>query len=356
MSDNDAKFFKALGDDTRLSIVGFLLGNEHCACDFDELTKDQTTISRHLKILTEAGVIKQEKKGRNVICSIKDASVRKRLLNMGIKQKDSCCESNKVTSKSIKSEQVKEVVKKRYSRIASKGGSCSCGPACCGNEVQSPIRISESLGYSQQELEEVPESNLGLGCGNPGALGAIKEGDVVLDLGSGAGIDAFLAAKKVGAQGKVIGVDFTKEMVTKATKTAKKNGFANVVFKHGDIEDLPVESNSVDIILSNCVINLVPDKSKAFQEAYRVLKPGGRMYISDMVLLQELTEQQRNDEDLIAGCVGGAILRDEYLKKITDAGFQLKKVIDDQDISRRQYKGLPVESLKLVAKKKGNRR
>jgi len=356
MPSYDAKFFKALGDDTRLSIVGFLLGNEHCACDFDGLTKDQTTISRHLKILTEAGVIKQEKKGRNVICSIKDATVRKRLLNMGIKQKDSCCESNRASSKSLKGERVKEVVKERYGKIASKGGSCNCGPSCCGNEVQSPIQISESLGYSPKELTEVPESNLGLGCGNPGALGAIKEGNVVLDLGSGAGIDAFLAARRVGDQGKVIGVDFTKEMIIKATKTAKKNGFTNVVFRHGDIEELPVDSNSVDVVLSNCVINLVPDKSKAFQEAYRVLRPGGIMYISDMVLLEELTDEQKNDEDLIAGCVGGAILRDEYLKKITEAGFQLKKVIDDKDISRRQYKGLPVESLKLVAKKKNNRR
>jgi arsenite methyltransferase len=352
MPDNDAKFFKALGDETRLNIVGFLLGNEHCACKFAELTdKDQTTISRHLKILTEAGIIKQEKRGRNVICSIKDSTVRNRLKNMGIKEKKSCCGINEVANENLKGQKVKEIVKKRYSQVAQKGGSCNCRASCCGNEALSPIQISTTIGYSEQELAEVPESNLGLGCGNPGALGAIKEGDVVLDLGSGAGIDAFLAAKKVGAQGKVIGVDFTKEMVTKATKTAKKNGFANVEFKHGDIEDLPVESNSVDVVLSNCVINLVPDKSKAFQEAYRVLRPGGSMYISDMVLLKELTEEQKNDEDLIAGCVGGAILRDEYLTKITDAGFKLKKVIDDKKISKKQYKGLPVESLKLVARK-----
>lgn len=352
MSDNDVKFFKALGDETRLNIVGFLLGNEHCACKFAELTlKDQTTVSRHLKILTEAGVIKQEKRGRNVICSIKDPNVRSRLMNMGIKQKDSCLGTIHGAGKNLKNERVKEVVKARYGKIAQKGGSCNCGPSCCGNEVQNPIQISTTLGYSEQELAEVPESNLGLGCGNPGSLGAIKKGDVVLDLGSGAGIDAFLAAKRVGTQGKVIGVDFTQEMIKKATKTAKKNGITNVVFKQGDIEDLPVESNSIDVVLSNCVINLVPDKTRAFQEAYRVLRPGGSMYISDMVLLQELTEEQRNDEGLIAGCVGGAILRDEYLKKIIDAGFHIAKVIDDKGIAERQYKSLPVESLKLVARK-----
>jgi arsenite methyltransferase len=312
--------------------------------------KDQTTISRHLKILTEAGVIKQKKVGRKVICSIRDDEVRSRLLNMGIKPAGKP-RSQKIVDVCSRSERVKEVVKKRYGSIASKGGSCGCGTECCGGEAQSPIQISASLGYSAEELAEVPESNLGLGCGNPGALGDIREGDVVLDLGSGAGIDAFLAAKRVGATGRVIGVDFTKEMISKATRNAKKNGYKNVVFKLGDIEDLPLDSGSVDLVLSNCVINLVPDKVKAFNEAYRVLRPGGRMYVSDMVLLQELTEEQRNDEDLIAGCVGGAILRDEYLKMITDAGFRIRKVLENKDISKKQYQGLPVESMKVVAGK-----
>jgi len=351
MSINDAKFFKALGDGTRLSIVAYLLKTECCVCEFAEMThKDQTTVSRHLKILTETGVIKQQRMGRKVICSIKDDEVRSRLLNMGIKPAGKSG-PQKVGDVRTRSERVKEVVKKRYGNIASKGGSCGCGTECCGGEAQSPIQISASLGYTAEELAEVPESNLGLGCGNPGALGDIKEGDVVLDLGSGAGIDAFLAAKRVGATGRVIGVDFTKEMISKATKNAKKNGYKNVVFKLGDIEDLPLDSSSVDLVLSNCVINLVPDKAKAFSEAYRVLRPGGRMYVSDMVLLKELTEEQRNDEELIAGCVGGAILRDEYLKKITDAGFRIRKVLENKDISKKQYQGLPVESLKVVAGK-----
>ena len=164
-------------------------------------------------------------------------------------------------------------------------------------------------------------------------------------------MDAFLAAKKVGASGHVIGVDMTEEMIKKARKNAKKNGFANVEFRHGDIEDLPVESDSIDVILSNCVINLAPNKSKVFKEAHRVLRPGGRIYISDMVLLEELSEEQRSDEDLISGCVGGAILKDEYLKLMKKAGFRISNVSEDADIGRRQYRGLPVESAKIVAEK-----
>ncbi len=355
MLENDARFFKALGDESRLSFVESLLGNERCVCEFTKISnKDQTTISRHLKILTEAGIISQVKRGRFVICSIKDESVRKRLVNMGINQKDGCC-GDETETKGLNSNQVKKIVRDRYGKIAVEGGPNKSRASCCGNQIQDPIQISESLGYTKKELAEVQDSNLGLGCGNPGALGAIKKGDVVLDLGSGAGIDAFLAAKKVGAQGKVIGVDFTKEMIAKATENAKKVGYSNVEFRYGDIEELPVDSNSVDVVMSNCVINLVPDKSKAFAEAYRVLRPGGNLYISDMVLLKELTEEQRNDEDLIGGCVGGAILRDEYLQKVREAGFRIRKIIDNKGIAKKQYKGLPVESLKLVAKKSQSR-
>ena len=250
-----------------------------------------------------------------------------------------------------KNEHIKEIVKNKYGRIARESGSCGCGSSCCGNDQQDPIQISSSLGYSEADLSVVPDSNLGLGCGNPGALGRIKEGDVVLDLGSGAGMDAFLAAGKVGNTGSVIGVDFTEEMVKKARNNAKNNGFLNVEFRLGDIEDLPVVSGSVDVILSNCVINLVPNKAKAFQEAFRVLRPGGQIFLSDMVLLEELTEEERADEDLISSCVGGAVLRDEYLKLMVDAGFQLVSVIDDVGIAKNQYQGRPVESIKIVAEK-----
>ena len=210
-------------------------------------------------------------------------------------------------------DKVKSVVKKAYSKVASES-SCCCSCNCGAETTHS--NIAESIGYSKQEIDSVPEANLGLGCGNPTALGDINEGDVVLDLGSGAGFDAFLAAKKVGANGKVIGVDMTEEMIEKATAIAKKYGHTNVEFRLGDIENLPVEDNSVDVIISNCVINLAPDKLKVFKEANRVLKNGGKMYISDIVLLKELNEQQKNDEDLLSGCVAGALLKDDYLSKI----------------------------------------
>jgi arsenite methyltransferase len=346
MIADKAKVFKALGDDTRLTIIGFLLKNERCACEFADANKDQTTISRHLKVLSEVGIVKSKRKGRNLIYSIRDAETRDQLITWGIEEKDQCCEAPRLSGKEIK-----QIVKKKYGEIAVDGGSCSCSSKCCGDDVQTPMQISSTLGYSKKELNSVPESNLGLGCGNPGALGSMKKGETVLDLGSGAGMDAFLAANRVGKSGKVIGVDFTEEMVMKARKNAKANGFTNVEFRHGDIEDLPVSDESIDIVMSNCVINLVPDKSRAFKESYRVLKAGGRMYLSDMVLLDMLTEEQKADEDLISGCVGGAILKDDYLAHITAAGFQIKNVIEDKGIGKRQYEGLPVESLKVVAEK-----
>ena len=235
---------------------------------------------------------------------------------------------------------VKKIVKKSYGEIA-KGKNCSC----CGQ--QDGVDIAKSIGYSDEEIDTVSEANLGLGCGNPTALADIKEGDTVLDLGSGAGFDAFLALKKVGDSGRVIGVDFTEEMVEKARGIAAKYNYKNVEFRFGDIENLPVENESIDVIISNCVINLAPDKLKVFKEAYRVLKKTGRMYVSDIVLLGELTEEQRSNEELIAGCVGGALLKDDYLKIITDAGFNYSILDEDIDISKRQYNGINLESLKV---------
>ncbi len=233
---------------------------------------------------------------------------------------------------------IKKIVKDAYKEIATSGCGCSCG-------CNSAKNISKSIGYSDEELKIVGEANLGLGCGNPLAFGRIKEGDVVLDLGSGAGIDAILAAKKVGGKGKVIGVDMTKEMIEKAKENAKKQGVDNADFLLGEIENLPLEDNSVDTIITNCVINLTPDKAKTFSEAYRVLKPGGKIYLSDIVLLKELTEEQRNDKELISGCVAGALLRDDYLKKIKGAGFSVKVLYENTGISKQQYNGMPLESI-----------
>lgn len=241
----------------------------------------------------------------------------------------------------------KEVIKKKYQDIAIFGGSCCPGGSCCGDS--SPVDLSKSLGYSESDVQAVPDANLGLGCGNPTAFADLKPGDVVLDLGSGAGFDCFLAAQKVGSSGKVIGVDMTQEMVEKAQANAQKYGYSNVEFRHGDIEALPVEDSSVDVIISNCVINLAPNKEKVFREAFRVLKPEGRMYISDMVLLEDLPEELKDDTGLLAGCIAGAVLKEEYLKFLKKAGFSIEILNEDLDISKRQYGDLPVESLKLKA-------
>ncbi|MBN2065654.1 MAG: arsenite methyltransferase [Candidatus Thermoplasmatota archaeon] len=237
---------------------------------------------------------------------------------------------------------VKKIVKNSYGKIAKSGGSCSCS---CGS--QNDVEIAKSMGYTDEEIATASEANMGLGCGNPVALSNISEGDVVLDLGSGAGFDAFLAVKKVGDTGKVIGVDMTEEMVEKARNLAHTYGFKNVEFRLGDIEQLPVENESIDVIISNCVINLSPDKSKVFKEAHRVLKKTGRMYVSDIVLLDELTEEQKNNDELLAGCVSGALLKDEYLEIITNAGFTYRILDEDVAISKRQYNGIHLESLKV---------
>ena len=190
--------------------------------------------------------------------------------------------------------------------------------------------ISKGVGYSDTDLAAVPHgANLGLGCGNPLAFSALKEGDVVLDIGSGAGLDSFLAARKVGKTGKVIGVDMTPEMIAKARANAKMGNYDNVEFLLGEIEALPLPDNSVDVAISNCVINLVPDKEKVFQELNRVLRPGGRFMVSDLVLLKELPEQVRTSVEAYVGCVAGAILKDEYLAIIRGAGFEDVRIVDE---------------------------
>lgn len=246
------------------------------------------------------------------------------------------------------SSEKKKIIRMKYGEIASSNTSCACG--CCGSDMSSE-EILKSIGYSTSEIQEAPDAGLGLGCGNPTAFGELKPGEVVLDLGSGPGFDCFLAAKKVGPSGKVIGVDMTGEMIEKAKENARKYGYDNVEFRPGDIEALPVEAGSVDVIISNCVINLAPNKEKVFREAYRVLKAGGRMYVSDMVLLADLPEELQDDEDLLAGCVAGAVMKDEYIGLMEKAGLKVEVLSEDREISDRQYGGLPVESLKLKARK-----
>ena len=213
------------------------------------------------------------------------------------------------------SKQIKKIVEKSYSDIAKSSSDC-----CCSNKTAQ--RQSGEMGYSSNEMNQVPGgANLGLGCGNPVAIASLKSGETVLDLGSGAGFDAFLAVKKVGKTGRVIGVDMTDEMLKKARDHAKKGGFDNVEFRKGDIEDLPLEDEEVDVVISNCVINLAPDKEKVFKETYRVLKPKGRLMVSDVVLTKPLPDKIKNDEELLSGCVAGAILKQDYLKLLEKVGF-----------------------------------
>jgi len=242
-------------------------------------------------------------------------------------------------------EKIKKIVKESYTNIAkSKSSCCTCS---CKKDNQK--KIARMVGYSDEELKT--PGNLGLGCGNPTALAQISEGDIVLDLGSGAGFDCFLASKRVGKKGKVIGVDMTPEMIKNARLNAKAFGYKNVKFLLGEIESLPVKNSSVDIIISNCVINLSPDKLKVFKESHRVLKKEGKMYVSDIVLLGELTEKQKNDPDLLSGCVAGALQKQDYLEIVKKAGFKVKILSEDKKISKTQYKGIALESLKIEATK-----
>lgn len=274
----------------------------------------------------------------------------------------------------MKEKKIKKKVREGYAKIAKQETSC-CGSieVCCGNAT-SPKDISKTIGYTDEQLQSVPEgANLGLGCGNPTAIASLKNGEVVLDLGSGAGFDCFLAANKIGPTGKVIGVDMTPEMLQKARKNAEKSGYTNVEFRQGEIENLPVEDNSVDVVISNCVINLAPDKRKVFQEAFRVLRPGGRFAVSDIVLLKDLPDKIKNSVEAYVGCISGAIFKDMYLQLLKDAGFtqvtvtnetsyelnvvinkpKTKAIIDEAGITQEEFKNLGgyFVSIKVTGKK-----
>lgn len=220
-------------------------------------------------------------------------------------------------------ENIKEIVKEKYSRIAAMSNasgseSCCGGSSCCGSAVDYTV-FSES--YETQEGYHA-DADLGLGCGIPTEFAGLKAGDHVLDLGSGAGNDCFVARAIVGAGGRVTGLDFSEEMITKAWKNVAKLGFENVVFVQGDIEEMPFANSRFDVILSNCVLNLVPDKSKAFAEMLRVLRPGGHFCVSDVITKGELPQSVKNDAEMYAGCVAGALNMDDYLQIIRDAGFE----------------------------------
>ena len=220
---------------------------------------------------------------------------------------------------------VKAAVREHYASVVRESTGCGCSPAaisCCG-PTSAPAKMSKEIGYSEQDLAAVPDAaNLGLGCGNPLAFAALEPGNVVVDLGSGAGIDCFLAARRVGESGCVIGVDMTHEMLDRARRNAAEDGFTNVEFRLGEIENLPVADRTADIVISNCVINLSTDKPRVFAEALRVLKPGGRLMVSDLVLAKPLPESVRRSVEAYVGCIAGAMLKDDYMAAIRGAGFE----------------------------------
>ena len=247
-------------------------------------------------------------------------------------------------------EQIVERVKERYAKFAEGGAAVGCCSPT-GDKPQKPTEgeVAESIGYRSDDLQCVPEgANLGLGCGAPIQHLQLQPGETVLDLGSGGGLDAFLAAKCVGENGRVIGVDMTPEMIEKARGNAKRAGLDQVEFRYGRLEELPVEDNSVDAVTSNCVINLVPQKSRVFGEIVRVLRPGGRVVISDIVLDGELPEAVRSDLMAYVGCVAGAMQRESYFSKIEEAGLVGVEILQDSDYLGAVENVLPEEVVGLL--------
>jgi SAM-dependent methyltransferase len=251
-----------------------------------------------------------------------------------------------MTVRATENEGIVAEVREKYGQIAKGGGGCGCGPSCCG---PAEVPVSLGVGYRRDEIESLPEgADLGLGCGAPIAHLALRPGETVLDLGSGGGIDVFLAAREVGPAGRVIGVDMTPEMIERAWANAAKAGVTNVEFRAGRLESLPVADRSVDAVTSNCVINLVPDKARVFAEVARVLKPGGRLVISDIVLDGRLPDAVEKDVFAYVGCVSGAALRGEYFGWLRQAGLGEPEILADHDSLAAFEKAAPAEALSLL--------
>ncbi|HVN48917.1 MAG TPA: arsenite methyltransferase, partial [Bacteroidota bacterium] len=253
----------------------------------------------------------------------------------------------------MNAEEQKQNVKEHYDRIVKESATC-CGPKSCGCGGNSNVEVYLFRNEQDRATDVAKETDLGLSCGAPTEYAEFSAGQTVLDLGSGAGIDVFLAAKEVGSTGNVIGLDMTDSMIERANAAKEKFGFRNVEFRKGEIEAMPLESNSIDRVLSNCVINLVPDKRKAFAEIFRVLKPGGKFIISDIVALQPIPDQLRKDAELWASCISGAIEKKEYMQIIDDAGFQNAKIISEKQYPLPEGISFPVASITVKATKQMN--
>ncbi len=222
----------------------------------------------------------------------------------------------------VKNDQIRNVVRDRYGEIAVSEDSCGTGSSCCGSGTEASTSLSSQLGYTEADLASLPQgADMGLGCGNPLALASLRPGEVVLDLGSGGGLDCFLAAERVGDEGRAIGIDMTPAMISKARANAEAGHYRNVEFRLGEIENIPAADSSIDVVISNCVINLSPDKPRVFREAYRILRPGGRVAISDVVAFAEIPQSALDDADLYSACVSGASTADHVREMLSDAGF-----------------------------------
>lgn len=248
-------------------------------------------------------------------------------------------------------EGIRNEVREHYGQVARTGGSC-CGPECCapGSAKSDPAETARRLGYGAEEVGAAPEgANLGLGCGNPQAIAGLHPGETVIDLGSGGGFDCFLAARQVGPKGRVIGIDMTADMITRARGNATKAGHPNVEFRLGEIEHLPVADRTADVIMSNCVINLSPDKPAVFREAFRALRPGGRLAITDVVALRPLPDKVKGDLALYTGCVAGAATREETVTLLRDAGFVEIEILVDEAATKAMIELTPGEDLSSMA-------
>ena len=252
----------------------------------------------------------------------------------------------------MEEDKVRKRVREGYAKIAKEGSCCSSSVSCCGDSTLYEEQ-SKKMGYTEEELKNIPKgSNLGLGCGNPVALASLKEGETVIDLGSGGGVDCFLAAKRVGVNGRVIGIDMTPTMIDKARENARKANYGNVEFRLGEIENLPVADNTADVVISNCVINLAPNKNRVFAEAFRALRPGGRLMVSDIVLLKELPEAVKRQAHP-ASCVQGAVMKDKYIETLGQAGFRNVEIMKEEQYSFEDLAQDPSATI-IVADKNKN--
>ncbi|MBU2549217.1 MAG: arsenite methyltransferase [Proteobacteria bacterium] len=343
-SETKAGQLKALGHPHRLAILEKLAA---CCPLGTECTADQavafvgrlgqgldiapSTLSHHLKELARAGLVRTTRQGQRIACCLDPETLRELAdYFTGLCGPATRFEGGNMTDHN--DQDIRQAVLDRYARAAQ--GTPQplpmLGGGCCGGSEPADPAYSARLGYSESDLEQAPEAaNLGLGCGNPQAIAALQPGEVLLDLGAGGGFDCFLAARQVGPEGRVIGVDMTPDMLARARKNALEGGFDNVEFRLGEIEHLPVADASVDVVISNCVINLAPDKLAVYREAFRVLRPGGRLAISDTVAISAMPEEMKQDLALWTCCAAGAVLVEDLERILGKAGFEQVRVIVD---------------------------